>query len=117
MKIITASDAAALIRDGDTVATGGFVDIGFARGVAEAAEERFKSIGKPHGITLVHAAGQARIGHYAHAGMIKRVISGYYGWSKEMQRLVLSGEIEAYNFPQGVIVGMYRDIAAKQKYH
>lgn len=117
MKIITADEAASLIKDGDTVATGGFVNIGFARSIAAAVERRFKAIGKPHGITLVHAAGQAHIGHYAHAGLLKRVVAGYYGWSKEMQRLVLDNEIEAYNLPQGVLVNMYRDIAAGEKYH
>ncbi len=40
-KIVTAAEAVALIRDGDTVATGGFVGIGFAENIAVALEERF----------------------------------------------------------------------------
>ena len=39
-KIVTAADAVNLIRDGDTVATGGFVGIGFAEEIAMALEER-----------------------------------------------------------------------------
>jgi propionate CoA-transferase len=116
-RVITADQAAALIPDGVTLATSGFVNIGFAHAIAERIEARFKESGHPKDLTLVHAAGQARIGHFAHAGMLNRVIAGYYGWSKEMQRLVLENEIEAYNWPQGVIVNMYRELAAGRKWH
>jgi propionate CoA-transferase len=37
-KIVTAREAVRLIRDGDTVATGGFVGIGFAENLALALE-------------------------------------------------------------------------------
>ena len=40
-KVVSAADAVRLIRDGDTVATGGFVGIGFAEGIAVALEQRF----------------------------------------------------------------------------
>lgn len=116
-RIITAPEAAALIPDGATVATGGFLGIGWPEDVAFHIEERFKKSGKPENLTLVHAAGQYGIGHFAHKGMLKRVIAGFYGWSKEMQRLVLENEIEAYNLPQGVIINLYRDIAAGRQYH
>ena len=35
-KIVSAADAVQLIHDGDTVATGGFVGIGFAESIAVA---------------------------------------------------------------------------------
>ena len=35
-KVVGAADAVRLIHDGDTVATGGFVGIGFAEGIALA---------------------------------------------------------------------------------
>ncbi len=40
-KIVTAAEAVRLIRDGDTVATGGFVGIGFAEEIALALEELY----------------------------------------------------------------------------
>jgi propionate CoA-transferase len=40
-KVVSALDAVRLIRDGDTVATGGFVGIGFAEGIAAALEDLF----------------------------------------------------------------------------
>ena len=40
-KIRSAREAASLIRSGDTVATGGFVGIGFPEAIAVALEARF----------------------------------------------------------------------------
>ena len=42
-KVVSAAEAVRLIRDGDTVATGGFVGIGFAEEIAIALEERYLS--------------------------------------------------------------------------
>src|SRR5689334_2219470 len=42
-KVVTATEAVLLIRDGDTVATGGFVGIGFAEEIAIALEELYLS--------------------------------------------------------------------------
>ncbi|MGB8300795.1 MAG: CoA-transferase, partial [Azonexus sp.] len=65
-KIVTAREAVRLIKDGDTVATGGFVGIGFAENIAVALEELFlesqeadvHGLGSPRDLTLVYAAGQ-----------------------------------------------------------
>ena len=40
-KVMSARQAVRLVRDGDTVATGGFVGIGFAENIAVALEELF----------------------------------------------------------------------------
>lgn len=40
-KIVSAREAVRLIKDGDTVATGGFVGIGFPENIAIALENRF----------------------------------------------------------------------------
>jgi propionate CoA-transferase len=42
-KIVSAREAVRLIRDGDTVATGGFVGIGFPEEIAIAIEELYFS--------------------------------------------------------------------------
>ena len=41
---MTAADAVRLVRDGDAVATGGFVGIGFAEEIALALEELYLSV-------------------------------------------------------------------------
>ena len=116
-KIVEAEDAVAVIHDGDVIATSGYAGSGTPDQLLVALEKRFLETGAPQGLTLVHSTGQGdarekglnRIGH---EGLIKRVIGGHFGLMPRVEKLIVENRIEAYNFPEGVITNLYRDIGA-----
>ena len=117
VRVITAEEAALMVKDGDTVSTGGFVSCACPEALTKALENRFVETGHPRDLTLFFAAGQGhRDGtggdHFGHEGMCKRVVGGHWDRAAKLGELALANKLEAYNLPQGVITHMYRDIAA-----
>lgn len=118
-KVITADQAAALIRDGVTVGATGFGLAGWAEEIAQSIEKRFVETGHPQNITLVHASaigdwkerGTTRLGK---EGLVKRWIGAHIGSSAGMSKLVMENKIEAYCLPQGSIIQLFREIAGKR---
>jgi len=116
-KVMTAEEAVKLIHDGDTIATGGFIGSGFAEEIAAQIEASFLAGGKPRDLTLIYAAGQGDaktkgLNHLGYEGLVKRVIGGHIGLAPKLQELIRDNKCYAYNFPQGVVCHLYRDIAA-----
>lgn len=116
-KLISSKEAAGLIFDGAVLGVCGFIGTGVAEEIHQRVEQRFLETGKPENLTLVYAAGigdggEKGLNHYAHEGLIKKVIGGHWGLSPKLQPLVAGNKIEAYNLPQGVIAQMFRDSAA-----
>jgi propionate CoA-transferase len=116
-KVISADDAVALVRDGDIVASSGYGGNGNPEALFAAIERRFLIGNGPRGLTLVWAGGQGDgkekgLNRLGHEGLLKRTIGGHYGLMPRIEALAVGNKIAAYNFPEGVITHLYRDIAA-----
>lgn len=117
-KFVSAEEAVALVRDGDTVGLvgggGGLVE---ATCLFAALERRFLETGHPKDLWLVHALGigdrkTKGMNCFAHEGMVRRVIGGHWVWSPRMQQLARDDKIEAYVLPGGVVGQLFREIGA-----
>ncbi|HSD76441.1 MAG TPA: CoA-transferase [Solirubrobacteraceae bacterium] len=112
-KLMSAEAAAGIVRDGDTVAVGGFVGIAVPEELLLALEGRFRSAAAPRDLTLLFAAGQgdgdARgLNHLAYDGLVRRAIGAHWGLAPRLGALALEERIEAYCLPQGVVSQLYR---------
>lgn len=119
VKIITAAEAAAQVPDGAVINTEGFVQAGLSETLNRALEQRFLETGHPKDLTIFTIAGQgagAGTGsdHFAHEGMVKRLIAGHYNLAPTLRAMAIEGKIEAYNLPQGTMAQMVRDAAGKR---
>ena len=104
-KIVTADEAIALIRGGDTLSSTGFVQIGFAEALLSAVERRFVATGTPRNLTLFAGAGQGDgkelgLNHLGHEGLLKRVVAGHWAMMPKVGKLALDNKIQAYNLPR-----------------
>jgi propionate CoA-transferase len=118
-KLIDAKAVAGLIPDGATVYLGGLAMMGFAEEIAKAIEASFLETGKPRNLTTwaSGAIGNGKDGgmvHFAHPGLLKRMIAGHYGQcGANLMKMVMAGEIEAYNFPQGTLANLPQHVASR----
>ena len=115
-KIVSADQAIALVRDGDTVAFSGFVGIGTPEALIEALRRRHDAGTGPRDLTLVFAAapgdGKERgLNRLAVPSLVKRAIGGHWSLIPKLGQLAIDGEIEAWNLPLGVLSALFRDIA------
>ena len=90
-----------------------------SRALSRALESRFLSQGRPKDLSLMCSAGQGdgkRLGmnHFAHPGMLRRVIGGHWNWAPKLGEMAVDNQFEAYNLPQGTLVQLYGAMACGQ---
>ncbi len=120
--ILTAAEAASIVKDGMTITTSGFVGSCMPEALNKALEQRFLMTGSPKNLTLFYSSAQGNrdgsgADHFAHEGMTRRAIGGHWNLAPNLGRLVLENKIEGYNLPQGVLCKLYRDIASHSPGH
>ena len=123
MKLISAAEAAGLIRPGDHVlVSGSGGGHAIPEKVLEAVEARYLETGAPRDLTLIHVVGlgdRATKGaaRFCHEGMMKRSITSALIDSPKMIDLAFADKIESWTLPQGVMSMMLRDMAAGRPGH
>jgi len=113
---ITGDEAAAMIESGKTIVTVGMTLVSSAETILKAIEKRFLETGEPKNLTLMHSCGQSDrdrgIQHFAHEGMLRRIIGGHWGLQPKIMKLIAENKVLAYNFPQGQFAQYFRTIAS-----
>ncbi|MDU4659583.1 MAG: CoA-transferase, partial [Clostridium butyricum] len=120
-KFIDSKKAMLLIKDNDVVAVSGFAGLAVPESLLKAVEKRYLESGSPKDLTLMFAAAQGDgdcegLNHLAHTGLVKRVIGGHFNLAPKLAKMMSNNLIEGYNFPQGVMCNIFRDIARKSEF-
>jgi len=118
-KEISAADAVAGIRDGATLAVDGFVGSAAPEELLIALEQRFLDTQSPKGLTVWASTGSGDtrgkgLDRLYHPGIIARLVVSYLNLNRRLQKRLVDDEIEGFLLPLGVMVQMYREIAAKR---
>lgn len=116
-KEISPEAAAALVPEGATLAVDGFVGAATPEELLIALQARFKATGAPRGLTVLAATGQGDtqgrgLDRLAQEGLVRRLVTSYLNLNRTLQRRLIDGRMEGYLLPLGVIVQLYREIAA-----
>ncbi|MDX9975209.1 MAG: CoA-transferase [FCB group bacterium] len=116
-KVVSVEEAIRQIPNGATV----LINPCPAEEVYGGIERAFLETGTPNDLTVVWSAGigpfsaEAKgMNHFAHSGMVKRLIGGHFGLNHALVKLIAENAVEAYNLPQGTMTQLYREIAAKR---
>src|SRR5215208_8088906 len=125
-KVLSATDAAALVPDGATLTVSSSSGLGCPDAVLAAIGERFAGSGHPRNLTSIHpiAAGDMYgirgVDHLAQEGLLARVLAGSYPSgpssmpSPVIWEMITHDRISAYNVPSGILFDLTREAAAKR---
>lgn len=117
VKFITAAEAARLIPDGATVGVAGMGLSGWPEEVAVAIADCYKATGHPCNLTMKQGSamgdwkerGMTRLGY---EGLVTKWAAAHIGSAFAMNDLVRANKMACHCLPQGVVVNLWREIAA-----
>jgi len=120
-EVISAEQAAMLVKDNITLCIGGG---GAGHAVPdrliEALGRRFQNTSSPKKISVLHPCGIGDnnvrgMNHVAYEGLLDTVIGGFWGNAPKLGKLALENKIKGYNLPQGVLAHLLRATAGGDK--
>ncbi|MBR0085331.1 MAG: 3-oxoacid CoA-transferase, partial [Lachnospiraceae bacterium] len=120
-KFIDMHEAAALVKDNDSLLIGGFGAFNCPDALFYALGERYKAEQHPKGITLYanlcsggfgyEEAGMNRI---AYDGLVDTIVAGHFTGARKLADKIITNEISAFALPLGVITHLFRASAGKK---
>lgn len=116
-KEISAAEAVACIKSGSVLAVDGFVGSACPEELLIALEKRFLETGEPRGLTVWASTGSGDtrgkgLDRLHHNGIIDRLVVSYLNLNRKLQERLVDNEMEGFLLPLGVMVQLYREIAA-----
>ncbi len=116
-EFINADQAAGCIPDGATVGVAGMGLAGWPEEVAQAIERRFLDCGHPCRLTVKQGSNMGDwkkrgMLHLGHEGLVSKWAAAHVGASFTMNELVVANKMACHCLPQGVVVNLWREIAA-----
>ena len=117
MKLISKKEAASLIQDNWCIVTGGFGSCGHPDTLTQTLRNRYLETKSPTNLRLFFAAGSGDkqgkgLDALAIPGLVIHAIGGFWGLCPELIEMARRGELEAHNWPQGIISKLFSSIAA-----
>ena len=126
-KILSAEQAVASIKDGQTVGSVGVIGWTVPDATLAALGKRFRDTGAPRNLTFYFpcgtgdAVGIRGMDHVAQEGLMKRIVAGSYinpvnpqtGKRPDLMQLIQDNRIEAYSWPIGASMHWLREVARK----
>lgn len=113
-KIMSAEEAAKLVKSGDCVLLSGFVSMCHPVEISKAIVERFEKTGEPNGVTLFAPVGMSWTDLWAKEKLVKKLVTCHIGLAPELNKQVISNKVEAYIIPFGPITHIVRAAAGKK---
>lgn len=118
-KVITAREAAHLIKDGQTLGIQGIVTASTPIDLMGAVRDRFLEEGHPKNITVFEVSGigdgkEGGMNMFAHEGLIGKLICGHVGTAPKLFPLIFSNKFPVFMIPQGMQLQVLRATGAKR---
>jgi propionate CoA-transferase len=118
-KVISAKEAANLIKDGDTLGIQGIITASTPVDLMAAVRDRYLETNSPKGITVFHVSGigdakDGGMNMFAHEGLIGKLVCGHIGTSPKLFPLITENKFPTFVVPQGVLTQLTRAIGAKR---
>lgn len=100
------NNIAALIPDNATIVLDGCMETLAPKYLLEQIRSSFLTTGHPRNLTIWFTCGLQALDLLAAPGLLRRVIGSYWALTPRLTQMALSGQLDGYNLPQGVLASL-----------